>query len=249
VNAAIAELQGTRAPPARIGQLYLRLGRYLTRAGRDGESRESMRHAETLIPPEPPTAARAHILAIIAGDLLVRGRYSEALDGGRTALEAARRAGAPKQEAAARNVIGSVLVSAGQDIGRGIDELQRAIAIGRDIGDTEEVVIGAINLSDCLIRIGRYDETATVALDAAEAGRRSGVARSEAGYVMLNAGGSPDPGRSVGSGRGNRRASTGVGRRCSGRSVGVRFQRDRSRLPRTAGPHVGGAEACRRPGP
>jgi DNA-binding CsgD family transcriptional regulator len=186
-NAAIAELEESRATPARIGELYHRLGWYLTRAGRDHESQEAMRRAKALIPPEPPTAARAQILAIVAGDLMVMGRYTEAIDGARAALETARRAGARRQEAAARNVIGSALVGARKDIDRGIAELRRAIAIGREVGDAEEVVVGAINLSDCLIQIGRYDEAATVALDGAEHGRRSGAARAEVGYVMLNA--------------------------------------------------------------
>jgi DNA-binding NarL/FixJ family response regulator len=187
MNTAIAELEGRGAPPARIGALYHRLGWYLTRAGRDSESYDAMRRAEALIPAEPPTAARAQILAILAGDLMVAGRHSDAFRGAAAALEVAQRAGARKQEAAARNVIGCSLVGMVADIDRGIDELQRAIAIGREIGDTEEVMLGAINLSDCLIRLGRFDEAVTIALEGAEAGGRSGAARNEVGFVMLNA--------------------------------------------------------------
>jgi DNA-binding NarL/FixJ family response regulator len=187
IEAAITELEASSGPPSRIGVLYHRLGWYLTRDGRDSESYEAVHRAEGLIPAEPPTAERAHVLAILAGDLMVAGHYSEARRDAETALGVALRAGARKQEAAARTVIGAALVSSGENIDLGLQEFQRALAIGRDIEDAEEITIAAINLSDSTMRLGRFDEAASIALEGAEAGRRGGAPRNNVGFLMLNA--------------------------------------------------------------
>jgi DNA-binding NarL/FixJ family response regulator len=84
-------------------------------------------------------------------------------------------------------VIGAALVSTGEDVDLGIHELQQALTIGREVGDAEEIILAAINLSDSLIRLGRYDEAATIALEGADAGRHGGAARNEVGFIMLNA--------------------------------------------------------------
>ncbi len=186
-NAAIAELQSSGALPIRIGLLHERESCYLTRAGRDLESGEALLRAKALIPAEPPSAARAQVLRVIAGDLKVVGRYAEARREAELVLQVARLAAARKQEAAARKIIGYALIATGEDIDLGIHELQRALAIGREIADEEEVILAATDLSDSLIRLGRYDEAATIALDGAEAGRRRGAARNEVGFITMNA--------------------------------------------------------------
>jgi DNA-binding CsgD family transcriptional regulator len=127
------------------------------------------------------------VLRVIAGDLKVVGRYSEARRHAEVVLEIARLAGSRKQEAAARKIIGYALVATGEDIDLGIHELRQALAIGREIGDEQEVIRATIDLSDSLIRLGRYDEATTIALEGAEAGRRRGVAWAEVGFVSLNA--------------------------------------------------------------
>jgi DNA-binding NarL/FixJ family response regulator len=186
-KAAIAELEGSGGSPTRIGLLHEQQAWYLIRSGRDRDSTEALQRAKALIPAGPPSAARARVLAMLAGDLMVVGRYSEARRDAEIALAVARLAGAPKHEAAARNVIGSALVSSGEDTNRGLEELQQAMIIAQQIEDVEEVVRTAINLSDSLIRLGRFDEAATIALEGAGAGRSGGAPRAEIGYVMLNA--------------------------------------------------------------
>jgi DNA-binding NarL/FixJ family response regulator len=187
VSAAIAEADASGESPTRIGLLHLRRAIYLGRAGRDGDMEDALRRAVAIVPSEPPSAARAEALAILAGDLMAASRYVEALPGAEAALDVARQVGARKIEATARDAIGSCLCSLGHDLDRGIDELQQALAIGREIGSAEEVVRAAGNLSDCMIRLGRYDDAVRIALEGAEAGRRGGAARGEFGFVLLNA--------------------------------------------------------------
>jgi DNA-binding CsgD family transcriptional regulator/tetratricopeptide (TPR) repeat protein len=187
VSAAIAEAGASGESQTRIGLLHLRLATYLGRAGRDDDTEEALRRAVALVPSEPPSAARAEALARLATELMAASRYLEALPSAEAALEVAVRVGARKLEANARVAIGSSLFSTGQDIDRGIDELHQALAIGKEIDDVHEVARGAGNLSDCMIRLGRFDDAARIALEGAEAGRQGGAARGDVGFVTLNA--------------------------------------------------------------
>jgi DNA-binding CsgD family transcriptional regulator/tetratricopeptide (TPR) repeat protein len=184
---AIAELKSMGEPPARIGLFYERGTRLLHRAGRDREATEMLHRAEALIPAEPPSTARCRVLVDLATDLMVYGRYSEAQRDAKVALKACRVAGARKEEARAHNVIGSSLVGAAENVDIGIEELQRSLAISREISDIEEFVHAAINLSDALIKIGRYQEAVSIALDGADEGRSGGGSRHDVGFIMLNA--------------------------------------------------------------
>jgi DNA-binding NarL/FixJ family response regulator len=184
---AIAHLESVGEPPTRIGLLYERGSWFLDRAGRDAESTEMLRHAEALIPADPPSTARCRVLVKVATELMVVGRYSEAQRDAEVALKACRVAGARKQEARAHNVIGSSLVGAAENVDIGIEELQRSLAIGREISDIEAIVHAAINLSDALFKIGRYQEAVSVALDGADEARNGGASRHDVGLVMLNA--------------------------------------------------------------
>jgi DNA-binding NarL/FixJ family response regulator len=187
LRSAIAHLESVGAPPTRIGLLYERGSRLLQRAGRDAEGTEMLKQAEALIPAEPPSTARCRVLVKLATELMVVGRYSEALRDAEVALKACRVAGARKEEARAHNVIGSSLVGAAENVDLGIEELQRSLAIGREISDIEEIVHAAINLSDALFKIGRYQEAVSTALDGADEGRNGGASRHDVGFIMLNA--------------------------------------------------------------
>jgi DNA-binding CsgD family transcriptional regulator/tetratricopeptide (TPR) repeat protein len=187
LRSAIAHLESVGAPPTRIGLLYERGSWFLDRAGRDREGAEMLRRAEALIPTEPPNSARCRVLVKLAADLSVNGRWTDAQRGAEVALEAARIVGARREEAIARNVLGTSLVGSGEQVDAGIEELQRSLSISRDIGDTEQVVMSATNLSDALMRVGRYQNAASIALDGVDAGR-SGASRHDTGFLMLNAG-------------------------------------------------------------
>jgi class 3 adenylate cyclase/DNA-binding CsgD family transcriptional regulator/tetratricopeptide (TPR) repeat protein len=184
---AIAHLEREGGSATRVGLLYERGCRLLQRAGRDREGTEMLKLAETLIPSEPPSGARCRVLVKLATELMVMGRFSEALRDAKVALEAARVVGARKEEARAHNVIGSSLVLSAENVEVGIEELQHSLDIGREIADIEEFVHAAINLSDALIRIGRYGEAVSVALSAEGEARCGGATPHDVGFVMLNA--------------------------------------------------------------
>ena len=68
----------------------------------------------------------------------------------------------------------------------GIREFEQVVAIGREIGDAEEVVYAYATLADALITLGRLDEAAATALEAADVGVKLGALRSWVGMSMLN---------------------------------------------------------------
>ena len=187
VDAAIGELERASAPPIQVGLLCERKAWYLTWASQ-GDSAEWTGRAATLVPPDPPTPERAHVLAAHALALMVsEGRHEEASRVATAALEAARRAGAQKEEARAHGVLGACLVMESTDPEAGIRELDQALAVGRASGDAGIVALWSSNLTDALVRLGRFDEAAATGLEAAQVGVQSGALRNEVGFILFNA--------------------------------------------------------------
>jgi DNA-binding CsgD family transcriptional regulator/tetratricopeptide (TPR) repeat protein len=186
VDAAIAELEHAPGGSVQVGLLCERKAWYLAWVGRWGESLESAGRAVALVPPEPPTPARARVLAALALGLTVGERYEEASRLAAAQLDAARRAGARKQEGQAHVNLGVCLLMTGTDPQAAIDEYEQALAIGREIGDVGAVALWSANLVDALIRLGRLDDAAVTALEAAHAGVQAGALRNEVGLILFN---------------------------------------------------------------
>jgi DNA-binding CsgD family transcriptional regulator/tetratricopeptide (TPR) repeat protein len=186
VDAAIGELEHAPGASVQVGLLCERKARYLMWAGRWDEPLESARRAVALVPPEPPTPARARVLAALALALAGWERYEEASRVAVAALEAARRAGARKQEGEAHVTLGRCLVRTGTDPEVAIDEYEQALAIGREIGDGGAVALWSAILVDALIRLGRLDDAAATALEAAHTGVQAGALRNEVGLNLFN---------------------------------------------------------------
>ena len=108
------------ADPARASLLNERLGRCAWIAGQGEVAKEGYRTALRLIPPEPPSVARARAMAGLAQILMLGARFEESRTWANDALTAARAVGA-------RDVEGHALNTRG--IGRGtlgeIDEAHR----------------------------------------------------------------------------------------------------------------------------
>jgi DNA-binding CsgD family transcriptional regulator len=68
----------------------------------------------------------------------------------------------------------------------GIREFEQVVAVGREIGDAEEVVYAYANLADEMVRLGRLDEAAAAAVKAADVGQEMGALRSWVGLSMVN---------------------------------------------------------------
>jgi hypothetical protein len=74
----------------------------------------------------------------------------------------------------------------GTDPEAAIDEYEQALAIGREIGDVGAVALWSANLVDALIRLGRLDDAAATALEAAHTGVQVGALRNEVGLNLFN---------------------------------------------------------------
>jgi DNA-binding CsgD family transcriptional regulator/tetratricopeptide (TPR) repeat protein len=179
IDAAIGALEHTPGASVQLGLLCERKAWYVGWAGRWDESMETARRAAALVPSEPPTPARARVLASLALALSIGERYEEASAVAAAGLEAARRAGARKQEGQAHVSLGACLLMTGTDPQAAIDEFEQALATGREIGDAGAVALWSANLVDALIRLGRLDEAAATGLQAAHVGVQSGALGKE----------------------------------------------------------------------
>jgi DNA-binding CsgD family transcriptional regulator/tetratricopeptide (TPR) repeat protein len=187
IDAAIGALEHTPGASVQLGLLCERKTWYLGWGGHWGESMESARRAAALVPPEPPTPARARVLTSLALTLSIGERYEEASGVAAAGLEAARRAGARKQEGQAHVVLGGCLLMTGTDPQAAIDEFEQSLATGREIGDAGAVTLWSASFVDALIRLGRLDEAAATGLEAAHVGVQSGALRNEVGLSLFNA--------------------------------------------------------------
>jgi DNA-binding CsgD family transcriptional regulator len=187
VDAAISELEDATAEPAQIGLLCERKARYLGWSGRMDEWAEWAGRAAALVPSEPSSSERARVLVTHANALIGVERYGEASRVATAGLEAARRAGARRDEARAHFVLGSSLAMTSTDPEAGIDEFEQALAVSREIGDTWAVVLTSANLAETLVLLGRLDEAAATALEAADIGVQSAGLRREVGLSLSNA--------------------------------------------------------------
>jgi DNA-binding CsgD family transcriptional regulator/tetratricopeptide (TPR) repeat protein len=187
IDAAIGALEHTPGASVQLGLLCERKTWYLGWGGHWGESMESARRAAALVPPEPPTPARARVLTSLALALSIGERYEEASGVAAAGLEAARRAGARKQEGQAHVVLGGCLLMTGTDPQAAIDEFEQSLATGREIGDAGAVTLWSASFVDALIRLGRLDEAAATGLEAAHVGVQSGALRNEVGLSLFNA--------------------------------------------------------------
>ena len=94
------------ADPARASLLNERLGRCAWIAGQGEVAREAYRAAMRLIPPEPPSVARARAMAGLAQILMLGARFEESRTWANDALAAARAVGARDVEGHALNTRG-----------------------------------------------------------------------------------------------------------------------------------------------
>ena len=145
------------ADPARAGMLLMRLGKSRWSQGKGEIALQAYDAALALLPAEPPTRERAHVLAVKAGGLMLWGRYADGRVMADEALEVARAAGS---EFAVMHALGTkgICLLESRDGEAGIAVLREAVAMARDAGEIDQLVRGYINLSDVLHLLGRTRE-------------------------------------------------------------------------------------------
>jgi DNA-binding CsgD family transcriptional regulator/tetratricopeptide (TPR) repeat protein len=166
--------------PVRLALLHERLGRYLWVTGDAEAALASYHEAVDLMPPEPPSAELARVLAAHGQILMLRGRPRESRRRCEQAIEVARSVGARAEEGHALNTLGVDISSLG-DRKTGIAHLREAKRIVEELGWIDEIGRVYVNLSEEIDWDGRTADAVELTLEGAEAMQRLG-ARS---YVVF----------------------------------------------------------------
>jgi len=158
--------------PVRAGLLHERLGRSLWLT-LDDAALDAYREAVRLVPAEPPSAARATVLAGYAQILLLLpGSDAERRRAAEEALDNARQAGARREEGRALSRLGCMV--AAEDVEEGLAQLRAAQRIATELGDVDGLGWATSQLAYCNADAGRLEEALAADLEGAEASRRLG---------------------------------------------------------------------------
>jgi DNA-binding NarL/FixJ family response regulator len=147
----------TEAEPLLAGMLHDRLARYLWDTTDQSDALVLQRRAVELVPADPPSAERAHVLAGLGGHLMVLGRYQEARVVSEEAIAIARTVGAPQPEYLALNTLGTIVCTT-EDVDAGLQLIAEALAMARQHGDAQEQMRGYWNLFANSFSAARWDE-------------------------------------------------------------------------------------------
>jgi DNA-binding CsgD family transcriptional regulator/tetratricopeptide (TPR) repeat protein len=181
---ALAQVDAA-ADPLLAGQLTERLAFHLRVAGRPGAF-EAYQEAVRLVPPTPPTPARARVLAGLGQALMLRARFAEAKATCEEAIEVARAAGALAVEVHALNTLGAVTGRLG-DIDGGLARLHESRRLAAELGLAKDEARACVNLSDLLDDLGRFEEAVAMASDGMEVARAAGLQRTFGAFLAGNA--------------------------------------------------------------
>ncbi len=171
--------------PVRAGLLHGRLGGYLRATGGEGAFAE-YEAAVRLVPPSPPLAERAQVLAAYGEALSGQGRYRESRDLCEEAITIARQLGALAEEGDARRALGVDLAFLG-DLEAGVGELGEARRIAEAVGKVDEVARALATLSGLLEVFGEFEGAAEVALEGAELAASQGLGRWHSPFLAATA--------------------------------------------------------------
>jgi ATP/maltotriose-dependent transcriptional regulator MalT len=164
------------AEAERAALLLTRLGYLRWAAGDTDAALAAYERASELVPADPPTPARARVLASLANAVFGQGRYREALVTAEEAVATAESAGAMPEEARARNVLGSTLVALG-DVDAGLVQLERSRDLAAEHGPADMRVVSSYNLAVNLAMAGRLAAAEAAARGGREAARAEGLER------------------------------------------------------------------------
>ncbi|MFL5641027.1 MAG: helix-turn-helix transcriptional regulator [Chloroflexota bacterium] len=171
------------ADPARAASLHERQRWYLWEAGDQAAAAAAVDVAERLVPTDPPSAARARILAHRAGLLMLAGRLTDSIPFAEAAVALARAVGSRSDEALALGILGWDMALLGR-VDEGVERVRAGLAIADEIGGTEGIALGASNLATLLDRVGRTREALEVAREGWERVHVLGVERTYGGLIL-----------------------------------------------------------------
>ena len=166
---------GEREDAATAASIYETLGRVSRALGDHDRALAEHRRAASITPIEP-SHLRASVLASLAQTLMLLGHFAEAMRVGSEAIAVARIVGveALSIEAHALCTVG-VASAWGAQGSAGIDQLQEALQLARDLDDPDVSFRASLNLSTALALFGRRDEAIDVTRAAIERARGDGL--------------------------------------------------------------------------
>ncbi|HEX5615821.1 MAG TPA: AAA family ATPase [Acidimicrobiia bacterium] len=186
IQAALDEVDEEAAPVV-AGLLHERAGRYIWMVGRPpDEAIPENELAVRLVPSDPPTEARARVLATLGQQLMLADRDAEAIGWCEEAIAVAQAVGNCALEGHARNTLGTVLGHLG-DLDASLEQLQRARDLAREQRSWIDLARAAVNESGVLEAYGRFADAVTVARRGAEEAVQHGLSLSYGAFLRLNA--------------------------------------------------------------
>ena len=181
---ALAEL-GTANDAERRALTQEARSQALVIIGRADEADAALHQALSFLPVDPPTVARALVLASIARSKAVfAGDYETCRDVSEQALSVARAAGAHEQEANAQIMLGVARCYLGEHEA-GIASLQAGRELAEAIGADATALRAHVNLSDSLTLLGRYPEADETTERGLLLAQRIGLARHAYGLLLI----------------------------------------------------------------
>ncbi len=166
---------GEREDAAMAASIYEMLGRVSRALGDHDRALAEHRRAASILPNEP-TYLRAWVLASLAQTLMLIGHFNEATRVGEEAIAVAREVGeeARAVEAHALCTVG-VAHAWGAHGDEGIERLQAAVRLARELDDPDVTFRASLNLTTSLALFGRRDEAIEVTRDAVERAKADGL--------------------------------------------------------------------------
>jgi DNA-binding CsgD family transcriptional regulator/tetratricopeptide (TPR) repeat protein len=159
--------------PVRAALLHESLGRFLVTSGSYEAGLAAFRAAVDLVPAEPVTPERAHVLAALGNALMLGWRHAESRELCQQALELARQVGARRPQFRALGVLGVDLAYLGRTE-EGLGCLWDALRLAEDSGSPQDLGRAYILLTDVLTMLGRPRESIQVAATGLALARRYG---------------------------------------------------------------------------
>jgi len=184
IHAALAQVD-PGDNPFQAGLLHGRLGGYLAATGGQGAMAE-YEQAVALVPPAPPSAERAGVLAAFGEALMIQARYGDSRMLCEEAIAIASQVDAPVEESHARRALGVDLAFLG-DLEGGIEQLRAACRIAETVGKVDDLARALTSLAGVLEVFSRLEEAATVAVEGAEVADRQGLARWHGPFLAASA--------------------------------------------------------------
>jgi DNA-binding CsgD family transcriptional regulator/tetratricopeptide (TPR) repeat protein len=185
MRSALAEVNGLPPDRRRLPTLYERLGRYLWGTGDVRAAIEACELARALVPLEP-TEDRARVLAALARLELILTRYGAARRHSEDAIDAARTAGARREEGHALTTLG-VIVSGTGEPEEGIALIRQARRIAEEVDDADDLARADYNLATVLRSNGRLGEAAEIALAGARTVAAQGLGPTYGAFLSASA--------------------------------------------------------------